>query len=56
MAPRKQIVTLNNASSKGKAIIITGDMVPLLAIDQLHTAENIGSSLPREAAASVQPL
>ena len=50
MAPRKQVVTLNGATTKGKAIIIT----EAPTIDQPHTTEDTGSS-SQEAVARVQP-
>ena len=53
MAPRKQIVVLNEATSKGKAINIIGGMVPPPTIDQSHITENMGS-LPQGAAANIQ--
>jgi len=54
MAPRKQIVTLNDAPSKGKAISAIGGTVPSPAIDQPSTTEDAGSSSPHGATTSVQ--
>jgi len=54
MAPKKQIVTLNSATSKGKVISIIGGTVPPLAIDQPYTIEDTGSSSPQEVAANIQ--
>jgi len=53
MGPRKQIVPLNGATSKGKTISVIGGTVPLPVIS--HTTEGIGSSSPQGAALSVQP-
>ena len=54
MAPRKQAVTLNGTTSKGKAIDIIGRTVPLPAIDQPHTIAYTGSSSSSGAVANVQ--
>jgi len=50
MAPIKETVTLKDATSKGKAISIIGDMVPRPAIDQPRSTEDTGSSAPQGAA------
>jgi len=46
MTPRKQIVTLNGATSKGKAIGTIGGTAPPPAFDQPCTTEDTDSSSP----------
>ena len=55
MIPRKQIVTLNSATSKGKAINTIGGMVLPYVIDQLCSIKDTGSFSPQGAVANVQP-
>jgi len=54
MAPRTQIVTLNDVVSKGMTISAIGGTVPSPIIDRPHSIEDTGSSLPHEAAANIQ--
>jgi len=54
MIPRKQIITLNGATSKGKAINTIRGTIPPLAIDQPGTTEDTDSSSPSGPTTNVQ--
>ena len=54
MAPSKQTITLNDATSKGKAIGTIGGTVPPLTIDQPHATEDTSFFSPSRSAANVQ--
>ena len=49
MAPRKETVTLNGATSKGKAISTIGGTVPSLVVDEPRTTEKTDSSSFRKS-------
>ena len=53
MTLKKQIVTLNAATSKGKVISTIGGTIPPPADDQRYTTKDTGSFSHQGAAASV---